>query len=191
MDIDNDIIVSVNKSLVNLHLGLKICSKNIFGITNKVVVTDDCKALEIELKNKDLFLSRKQTPVVKHFKCINYIDNDVYPRIKKKKLTLELIDLATKQGLILSAKNPYKIHYLSEIVNIWKNDKTLFYVSKEYRIYGSIYSIIDGLRNINLSDQEIQNVVNNLITYYNYLDYPHKDWINDDLLAKYPEYICR
>lgn len=193
MDMDNNMIISVNKTLTNFHLGFKICGKNIenilntFGITN---IKDNYDALQIEIVNKDRFLSRKYTPNVKNFRQLNYIDNEVYPRLKKRLLTLDLIELARKQGLLISAKNPYKIHYLSEIINIWENDRTLFYISKEYRIYGSTYSIIDALRNIYLLDDEIQNIVNNLVTYYNYMDDSNKDWINTELNTKYPEYIC-
>jgi hypothetical protein len=205
MDIDHNMIIPINKYPKDdeyIHPGLKIKGTKSSIVTECITdnIVTECitkdnfekepykTLIGNEILNKDNFISRKQTPVVKNFKHINYINSNVCTKLKKKKLTLELINLAKKQGLILSAKNPYKIHYLYEIVNIWKNNKTLFYISKEYHIYGSIYTIIDALRDMNIDDTNIQNVVNNLVTYYNYFDPPHKDWIESELNTIYPEF---
>lgn len=191
MDLGLHMITSVNKTVKEneyIHLGLQI--KGTREEIEKYVSAEQCSTSEllIEINNKNIFLSRKQTYVVKDFKHISTIGNNVYPKLKKKKLSLELIDIAKEQGLILSAKNPYKVHYLTNIVNMWNKDKTLFYISKTYRIYGSIYTIIDSLRDMNIGDDEIQNVVNNLVTYYNYLYDPHKDWIKEELEKSYPKF---
>lgn len=191
MDLRLNMITTIDKTIKDneyIHLGLQI--KGGREEVEKYVNVEQCVTSEllIEINNKNNFLSRKQTPVVKNFKRLDIINNNVYPKLKKKKLSLELIDIARQQGLILSAKNPYKVHYLSNIVNMWNKDKTLFYISKTYRIYGSIYTIIDALRDVGVGDDEIQNVVNNLVTYYNYLYDPHKDWIKEELEKSYPNF---
>lgn len=102
-----------------------------------------------------------------------------------KEFTSEYISILKQYGLFLNVNSNTVIMLFDKSLPCQFN----FFYNNNYRIAGSILNIIDFLREYGYHDDIIQTIMDNSITYYNYLKEPYKTMVKTETMMRYPEFI--